>query len=223
MAEIIINRQFNRIAPDVIAAVNSYPSGYFVDIQDRRGALDHRIRPLFSSPPVYGTAVTIKTVPDDNLAPYMALEILQPGDILVVSNGGWEGSAVIGDLIAGMYRNIGLGAIVTDGLVRDIQGLEKLGLPVFAAGLTPNSPQKHGPGVIGGDVVIGNVRVKSGDLIVGDRDGVVCLPARYLVTVEAALKAVRAKEAGIEKQIADGMQSPQWVKEIASDVVTYAD
>lgn len=221
---VIVHRRIERIEPAFLDEVSAYPTGYFVDIQGRRGALDQAIRPMFASPRIHGTAVTVKTVPDDNLAPYLALTILRPGDVLVIANGGWRGSSVIGDLIAGMFRNAGVAAIVTDGMVRDIEGLEAVGVPVFACGLSPNSPQKFGPGEIGGEVVIGGVNVRSGDLIVGDRDGLVCLGADRFGDARQALREVRRKEAEIERQIAGGMVVPQWVKDFAmTDAVAVID
>lgn len=214
-SSVVIRSQIKRIDPHFLSAASAYPIGYFVDIQGRRGALDHGIRPIFPSARILGTAVTVKTVPDDNLAPYAALEVLKAGDVLVIGTGDWTGSAVIGDLIAGMLRNAGVAAIVTDGLVRDIDGLEQVGVPVFARGLSPNSPQKHGPGEIGGEVVIGGVAVRTGDLIVADRDGVVCLGAGRFDTALSDLAEVRNKEAELERQIAEGMTSPPWLKDFA--------
>ena len=78
-----------------------------------------------------------------------------------------------GDVMLGMARNAGIVALVTDGMVRDIDGLDGVGIPVFARGLTPNSPFKDGPGEIGLPIAIGGVIVEAGDLIVGDQDGVV--------------------------------------------------
>jgi hypothetical protein len=85
------------------------------------------------------------------------MDVLQAGDVLVIANGGWTGSSVVSDLIAGMFKNIGVAAIVTDGAVRDVAGLEQVGLPVFARGLTANSPQKNGPGSVGLEVGIGGL------------------------------------------------------------------
>lgn len=224
MSSVTVHRNIERIDDEFISSVSKYPTGYFTDIQGRRGGLDFDIHPMFNALPVYGTAVTVKTVPDDNLSPYVALEILKPGDVLVIANGGWTGSAVVGDLIVGMYRNAGVTAIVTDGLVRDIQGLERCGVPVFARGISANSPQKFGPGEIGGEVVIGGVKICTGDLIVGDRDGIVCLPTRYFTTARAALEKVVAKECHFEEAVAQGMRSPPWVEEIvATDTVTFVD
>ncbi|MEZ0214555.1 MAG: RraA family protein [Xanthobacteraceae bacterium] len=220
---VLIHSNITRISRDFLNEIVQFPSGYFVDIQGRRGALDYGIRPMFQSGRVFGTAVTVKTVPDDNLTPYVALEILKPGDVLVISTGNWSGSAVVGDLIVGMFKNAGVAAIVTDGLVRDIEGLEQVGVPIFARGLSPNSPQKHGPGEIGGEVVIGGVSVRTGDLIVGDRDGVVCLGAQRFGSAVSALNEVRRKEAVLEQQIREGMTTPAWVKTYAESNVAYVD
>ncbi len=213
-AAITISRKFTRPAPDIIQKLAGIPTGYVVDIQGRRGALDYGIKPMFNFPAFAGPAVTVKTVPDDNLAPYVAMDVLQPGDVLVISNGDWTGSAVIGDLIAGMFKNIGIAAVVTDGMVRDVVGLSKVGLPVCARGLTANSPQKNGPGSVGLEISIGGAVIRSGDLIVGDRDGVAVLPQEKIQAALAAIEAVKEKERGIEARIAEGMTMPDWVKEV---------
>lgn len=223
-AAVTIHRNFKRVEPDLIRRLSGFPTGYFADIQGRRGGLDTGIKPLFRAAPVIGTAVTVKTVPDDNLAPYLALGILQPGDVLLISTGDWTGSAVIGDLIVGYFRNAGVVAVVTDGAVRDVEGLEKVGVPVYARGLTASSPQKNGPGEIGGEISIGGVLVRSGDLVVADRDGVVILPQDRLSDAVASVQDVKAKEAVIEKDIAAGTVQPEWIKDfLAGDGVAWRD
>jgi hypothetical protein len=75
-----------------------------------------------------------------------------------------------------MLKNRGVLAFVTDGLVRDLPGLLAVGLPVYCAGLTPNSPVRNGPGTVGLPVVVGGVHVEAGDIVVADQDGVVIVP-----------------------------------------------
>lgn len=210
-AAITIHKRIKRVPRDVIEALSGFPTGYFVDMQGRRGALVGGIRPLFASAPIIGSAVTVKTVPDDNLAPYVALSVLKPGDVLLIATGSWTNSAVVGDLIVGMFRNAGVAAVVTDGAARDVEGLEKVGVPVYTCGLTPNSPQKNGPGEIGGEISIGGVVVRSGDLVVGDRDGIVVVPQDRLPGALEAVRAIKAKEAVIEKAIAAGSARPDWL------------
>ena len=223
-ATITIRKHFKRVGSDVMEAFSGFPTGYFADIQGRRGALGGGIRPMFASAPIVGSAVTVKTVPDDNLAPYVALSMLQPGDVVVIATGNWTNSAVIGDLIVGMFKNAGVVAVVTDGAVRDVEGLEKVGIPIYACGLTPNSPQKNGPGEIGGEISIGGVVVRSGDLVVGDRDGIVVVPQDRLAGAVEAVRAVKAKEAAIEEAIAAGVARPDWLDGfLAGDRVAYID
>ncbi len=105
---------------------------------------------------------------------------------------------MIGDLVAGMARNKGAVALVTDGLVRDLAGLRQVGLPVFAAGITPNSPTRQGPGTAGLPIVVGGVRVESGDVLVGDLDGVVVIPQARLAAVVDRLATIRQKEAALD-------------------------
>lgn len=219
-----IRKNFPRPDSTTIDQLKGFPSGYFADIQGRRGAMDIGIRPMFSFPPIIGTALTVKTVPDDNLAPYAALILMQPGDVLVIGCDNWVGSAVVGDLIVGMFKNAGCAGLITDGAIRDIVGMEAAGLPIYARGLTANSPQKNGPGEIGTSVTLGGVSVKSGDLIVGDRDGIVILPHDQIEGAVAGVRAVKEKESAIEDAIAKGQTAPAWVKDlVAGDRVEFIE
>ena len=78
---------------------------------------------------------------------------------MVSACSGWRGSAVTGDRVLGQCRNSGAVGFVTDGLVRDYEGIVEVGLPVVCAGMTPNSPFSKGPGKVGEPVVVGGVRI----------------------------------------------------------------
>jgi regulator of RNase E activity RraA len=92
-------------------------------------------------------------------------------------------------------RNKGVAAFVTDGLARDKAGIVATGLPVFCRGIQPNSPAMNGPGIVGAPVTLGDVHVEPGDVIVGDANGVVVVPAHRLRIVLDRLAQVRAAEA----------------------------
>ena len=85
-----------------------------------------------------------------------------------------------------MAKNKGVAAIVTDGMARDRDGIVAVGLPVFSRGITPNSCVKSGPGKVGLPIVCGGVAVEAGDVVLGDRDGVVVIPQAQLKDVVAA-------------------------------------
>ncbi len=210
-ARVTIRRHFERPSPDAIARLAEAPTGYVVDARGRRGALYPGIRPMLAAPRFAGAALTVSTVARDNLVPYAALREAEPGDVLVIATGDFQRAAVIGDLFVGMARNCGIAAIVTDGWVRDIEGIEAVGIPVFARGLTPNSPEKNGPGEIGLPWSVGGEVIEAGDAIVGDRDGIAVVPHARVDAVLAGLDAIRAKEADVERAIAGGARWPGWL------------
>jgi 4-hydroxy-4-methyl-2-oxoglutarate aldolase len=116
------------------------------------------------------------------------------------------GAAVTGDLLLGVARNRGAAGFVTDGLVRDLEDLETIDLPVFAVGVTPNSPQRRGPGSVGLPIVCGGVPIASGDLIVGDRDGVVVVPRARIAETLESLERVKAIEAATLERVRGGLK-----------------
>jgi 4-hydroxy-4-methyl-2-oxoglutarate aldolase len=221
---ITIRKTFSRPDSADVAALTGVPSGYVVDARGRKGALDHHIRPLTDNTAFCGVAVTVQTRPRDNLACWTALEACKPGDVLVIACNNYEEASVIGDVFVAMAKNNGVVACVTDGMVRDIAGINEVGVPVFARGLTPNSPFKDGPGEIGFAVAIGGVTVTSGDVIVGDRDGVVVVPQGEVGAVLHELNAVREKEAKMESSVKSGQKMPPWLAEaLQSKGVRYID
>ena len=138
-----------------------------------------------------------------------ALAESKPGDVLVVATGGYVGAAVTGDLLMYVARNRGVAGFVTDGLVRDLDDLETVGLPIFAMGVTPNSPQRRGPGSVGLPIVCGGVAIASGDVVVGDRDGVVVVPRARL---SATLESLEKVEGGRSR---DARARARWIERAA--------
>ena len=134
-----------------------------------------------------GVAVTCHCGPADNLAVFGAFDAAVSGDVIVAATDSFTGTAVTGDLVLGMARNKGVAGFVTDGLVRDIVGIEAVGLPVYCAGVIANSPARNGPGTVGFAVVFGGVTISPGDILVGDRDGVAVVPRLEAKTVLARL------------------------------------
>ena len=193
--------------PDLakVAALKGAQTSHLVDAMDGRGALDWTIKPCDPDNASFvGVAVTCHAYPADNLALFGAMEIAQPGDVIMCANDSYRLTALVGDLVAGMMKNAGLAALVTDGLARDRAGIVGAGLPLFCAGIVPNSPAKNGPGSVGLPVTIGGVPVSSGDVIVGDADGVVVVPQAILNATIKRLGEVRAAEAKAEAAVKGG-------------------
>jgi 4-hydroxy-4-methyl-2-oxoglutarate aldolase len=115
------------------------------------------------------------------------------------------GAAALGDLLLGMAQNRGVVAVVTDGCVRELDSIETVGLPCFAAGITPDPPNCAGPGSVGLGVDLGGRRIEAGDVMLGDRDGVVVVPFARIDATISALKNIRTAKASLEARVRDGL------------------
>jgi 4-hydroxy-4-methyl-2-oxoglutarate aldolase len=219
-----IHRGFQRAAGHLVSQFAGTPTGNICDAQSRVGAIDYRIKPVGRSAAFAGAALTVHAGPRDNLAPWAAMEIAGPGDVIVIATGDHTAASVIGDVYVGMAKNAGVTAIVTDGVVRDVPGIEAAGIPVFARGVSPNSPWKNGPGSVGLPVVLGGVIVEAGDIVVGDTDGVVIVSRLRAAVVLEELKAVRKKEEQMEAAVKAGQIVPGWLAEtLKTKGVKYLD
>ncbi|PRY22125.1 regulator of RNase E activity RraA [Aliiruegeria haliotis] len=210
-------RSIDRAPAEDIAAFADAPVGNIVDAIGRTGAMDAPIKAITQANRFAGSALTVDAGPRDNLAPWAALRLAKPGDVMVITTGGHMASSVCGDLLIGMARNAGIVAIVTDGVVRDTSGANAVGIPVFAAGVSPNSPQKNGPGAVGLPIVAGDVSVAAGDIVCGDEDGVVVIPSAQIASAKAELANVRAKEASMEQAVSSGATAPGWLADLPLD------
>jgi 4-hydroxy-4-methyl-2-oxoglutarate aldolase len=220
-----IRRNFARPDPALRNRFTGVPTEHLVDAMDGRGALDYMVKPVDPGRATFvGFAVTCLCAPGDNLAIVAALAQLQPNDVIVAATDSHTSLAVVGRRITGMARNRGAVAVVTDGLARDTAGIRSNGVPVFCRGVTPNSATASGPGTVGQPVVVGGVAVSSGDIVVGDADGVVVIPQWRIDDVLIRLEAVRAREADLAEKLAAGLGVPRRVTELlASPRVKYLD
>lgn len=200
-----IHRGWTRAAPALLTAFRGAQTSHLVDAMDGRGALDWRIKPLDGGSSFVGSALPAHAYPGDIAAMFGAVAEAQDGDAIVVACDGYTGTAVFGDLAAGMMRNKGVVAFVTDGLARDKAGILMTGLPVYCQGISPNSPALNGPGVVGVPVVCGGVHIAPGDILVGDADGVVVVPVARASAVLARLAEIRAAEAVMERRVRNGL------------------
>ena len=219
-----VRKKFPRPEPAHIEALGGVPTGFIVDSQNGTGALGYRIKPLTNGMSFTGVAMTAQAEPRDMLPVQPAIALASPGDVLVISTAGYDGAAIIGDNVAVMAKNKGLAAVVTDGLVRDVEGILEADIPVFSAGVSPNSPYSRGPGSIGLPVALGDSVIHPGDLLVGDRDGVVVIARNQAGTVIDKLVELRNMEAALEAKVKSGLTHMPWVDDyLSSDKVRYVE
>lgn len=212
-----IHRGFRRPDRALVEAFRGAQTSHVCDAMDGRGALDWRIKPLDPGNATFvGVAMTAHAYPADIVAMFGALAEAVVGDVIVCANDAFTGTAVFGDLAAGMMRNKGISAFVTDGLARDKAGIIATGLPVFCQGISPNSPARNGPGVVGAPVTLGGVHVCPGDIIVGDADSVVVVPRGRAPEVLARLRDVQAAEVETERKVREGLVMPGFMIDIIS-------
>jgi 4-hydroxy-4-methyl-2-oxoglutarate aldolase len=154
--------------------------------------------------PACGPALTVNCRPADNLMVHKALQLAERGDVVVVATGGNTVSAVFGGLMCEAASAKGIGGIVVDGALRDVQDLTRLKFPAFSRALCPGGCDKDGPGEINVPISCGNTVVCPGDLIVGDADGVVVVPHAHAAEILDLVKQLIDRERGRVKEIRSG-------------------
>ena len=218
-----IRRGIERPSRALMKAFAGQPTGFVTDAFNGKGCLDRRIKPLTPDMKFSGSAVTAYCGPMDNLAAMAVLDFVKKGDVIVIATTGDDTAATIGDLWAFWARKLGASAIVCDGLVRDVTGLLEVGIPVFARGIKPNSAFKNGPGEINTLVTCGGVAIGAGDIIVGDRDGIVSVPLAQAQQVAERLEIVKQKEAEAEAKVKKGVKLKFWDPAALGSRVRYLD
>ena len=196
-----IRRKIKRPAASLVRAFANAQTSFITDAMQGMNSLHYSIKGLNIKQKFCGVAVTSLNGPRDNLAAMAMLDYAQKGDVLVIATNQDESGAVVGDHWAAIAKQKGVVGIVTDGLVRDAAGCEKMGPPVFCRGLSPNAGYRNGPGEINTPVSVGGVAIFPGDIIVGDRDGVVVVSRDDAPDIKIALAAIKKAEVAKEKEV----------------------
>jgi regulator of RNase E activity RraA len=203
-----------RVSPDIARKFRSLPVANVSDCMSRLTGGGPRLRPYHAGGVLSGPAFTVKTRPGDNLMVHKALDIASPGDVVVVDAGGDLTNSIVGEIMITYAMNRGIAGIVINGSIRDSDELRKLSFPVYAAGVTHRGPYKSGPGEIGRTIAFDGMVIEPGDLILGDGDGLLCIP---FDETEEVYRATSAKNKAEEKTLAElkagGSMDRAWVDE----------
>lgn len=171
----------------------------------KKNALPPRIKPIWPGTRMCGTAMTVYSRPGDNLMVYKALDMVQPGEVLVVVCDGYTGSGGLwGGMMSTSAKASGCAGLVTDGAVRDSMLIKDLGFPVFSAGRDIHTTTKGLPGRINHPVILGDVVINPGDIIYGDNDAVVVVPKEIAEEVYTEVVKREEREALLAKRIMAG-------------------
>ncbi|QNP50433.1 RraA family protein [Diaphorobacter aerolatus] len=196
---------------DLAAQFLTLPVANVSDCMSRMSAGGAALRPMHGGANMAGPALTVKTRPGDNLMIHKALALAKAGDVIVVDAGGDLTNALIGEIMVGNAVKIGIAGFVINGAIRDAGEIRAGHLPVYAAGVTHRGPYKDGPGEINTPIAIGGMVIEPGDLVIGDEDGILCVP---FDEVSALLNATQAKQEAEKKMIADianGSYDNAWI------------
>jgi RraA family protein len=199
------------VAGELVQAFSQIPVANVSDCMTRMTAAGPRLRPVHRAGRLAGAAMTVKTRPGDNLMIHKALDLAGPGDVVVVDGGGDLTNALFGELMLTYAISRGIAGIVLNGAVRDIDMISAASFPVYAAGVTHRGPYKDGPGEINVPIAIDGMVVQPGDLILGDADGVLCVPRDGAQAVLAAAQGKLADEQKTLAHMAAGTHDTSWV------------
>lgn len=210
----IIVRNFRRPPTEVINRLAKLPVANISDAMNKHGVMHHEIRPIWPGVQICGPALTCGSL--DLTVKIYAISLLQPGDVYVQASGGISEYACFGELASnGVKGRGGVGAII-DGAVRDISGIQEVGLPVFARSVTPRNyhyPFGQPYGSVNQPVVCGGVLIKPGDVIVAGDDGVVVVPQEIAGQIADTAEQIQADEEQMRAGISSGQMPIEPIEE----------
>jgi 4-hydroxy-4-methyl-2-oxoglutarate aldolase len=195
MDEGIVVRRIRRAAPEVIEGLQEAGVAT-VHEAGATGLLPSVIRPIQQGTRIAGSAVTVSCAPGDNIMIHAAVEVLEPGDVLVVTTPSQSDHGMFGELLAVSVTSKGCRGLVIDGGVRDVADLRSMGFPVWARSIHAAGTTKSRAGSVNAPIVCAGVSISPGDVVIADDDGVVVVAGERATEVfEAAqLRLLREKE-----------------------------
>ncbi|TWG84072.1 4-hydroxy-4-methyl-2-oxoglutarate aldolase [Cupriavidus gilardii J11] len=179
------------VTNDQLERLKAFGTATIHEAQGQKGALDAGLKPLDPATRMAGPAVTVDLRPGDNLMVHYALTKVRPGDVLVLDAKGFTEAGPWGDVLTLAAQQLGLAGLVVNGAVRDANAIVEMGFPVFCRALSIKGTNKQQPGQVNVPVVVGGVSIRPGDIVVGDRDGLVVVAADE---VEFALERSAQRE-----------------------------
>ncbi|PZQ50067.1 MAG: methyltransferase [Rhodovulum sulfidophilum] len=209
-----IKQGFTRVGRDLVQRYLPLPVANVSDVMSRMTAGGPRLRPMHRAGKLCGPALTVKSRPGDNLMLHKAIDLAEPGDVIVCDAGGEVTNALMGELMLAHAIRRGVGGFVLNGAIRDVEAFQTRNLPVYALGVTHRGPYKDGPGEIGFPVSLDGMVIAPGDLVLGDADGVLCVPR---AEAEAILLRARGKQEAEERQMAEteaGTVDRSWIDRV---------
>ncbi len=202
------------VSREMVEKFKALPVANVSDSMNRMTAGGPSLRPYHKGGPMSGVALTVKTRPGDNLMVHKALKLVTAGDVIVVDAGGDLTNSIIGELMLSYAAAKKAAGVVINGAIRDVGWIRENDMPVYAAGVTHRGPYKDGPGEINVPVSVDGMLIEPGDLVIGDDDGFLCVPAAQAGEIYKAAEAKRqAEEKILARTLAGDLDEKVWVDE----------
>jgi len=209
-----IKNKIQRPSAKLIERFREFDTPDISDLMNRLYTMDPGIKNLVNGDRIVGPVCTVKVFPGDNLMVHKALDIVSPGDVVVVDAGGSSMNGIMGDLIANKAKHRGIAAFVIDGFIRDLPGIQEVGMPVYARGVTPIGPLHRGPGEVNFPVCCGGIVVLPGDILCGDANGVVVVRREFAEELICQLDHKKESLQNYIENVKKGVFSNEWVDKI---------
>ncbi|KIL45251.1 RraA family protein [Jeotgalibacillus soli] len=206
-----------RVDKEIVEQFKHVVTPHISDNMGRMSAAGPELRPYHKEGKLVGPALTVKTRPGDNLLVHKAIDLAEPGDIIVVDAGGDTTNAIVGEIMKRIAEKNGIAGFVINGAIRDVAAFKNDTFPVYAKGITHRGPYKDGPGEVNVPISIGGMLIHPGDLIVGDDDGLVVVPADQAEEILQIANNMAANELEIFDTIEQGTVDRTWVDQLLNE------
>jgi len=212
MPSLKIREPKRRVSAEWVDKFREIPAAVVGDNMARIEAAGASVRPMHAGGTVLaGPAYTVKARPGDNLFVHKAIDLASPGDIIVVDAGGALDNAIVGEMMLTHAETRGIAGVIIHGAIRDYSHVRNHTFPVFACGVTLRGPYQSGPGRINDTIAIAGMTVEPGDLLLGDDDGVICIPYDQVEAVyPGAYKTLQGEKAQRER-VRNGTVERSWI------------